>query len=500
MDPIFLRNLNYFSGQNLPSNVAQPGAPSVPVVPRDPNDIALWDALAAQDLAASASTSNLASAQHAAAHPSYRHPNLQQPTPSTSKRHAPADPDPSISGQRQRGGHERKRTRTDGGTGAFEPVDSWLQFDDDEMDNGLGGSFEIDFSRRQNYPSGFGGYGRPTSRLNPLPTTPGLGTGLYANPTFKEEVFEFDDGALDNALSDDEDLFDSINLGEQLSTIDTQPPSEVPPREGLYSTPLSWEKPVPGLPMNPPFFGIGTPMLDPEQRRLLAIALNTGGSSSSGFGLGTGGDLESEPSSMGHLGSTTATANPSEISKAHDDEAFKTKGKGKEKEKEKGKEKEKEKEKGKEKEKDEPTETSTKGQKGQKAVGSAQEHSKEKAKAGDRTAHNDIERKYRTNLKVKIAELRDAIPSLRSLPEEGDEEGDGEDQSRGPSKVSKGTILLKATEYIQQLEKRNKAIMKEHQELSRRLQAFEQLLTSTTRQSFPMPTYSRTLFDPRGFC
>lgn len=63
-----------------------------------------------------------------------------------------------------------------------------------------------------------------------------------------------------------------------------------------------------------------------------------------------------------------------------------------------------------------------------------------------------------------------------------------------------GMILLKATEYIQQLEKRNKAIMKEHQELSRRLQAFEQLLTSTARQSYAMPTYSRTLFDPRGFC
>lgn len=61
-------------------------------------------------------------------------------------------------------------------------------------------------------------------------------------------------------------------------------------------------------------------------------------------------------------------------------------------------------------------------------------------------------------------------------------------------------MLLKATEYIHHLEKRNKTIMKEHQDLARRLQAFEQLLTATARQPFPMPNYSRSIFDPRGFC
>jgi hypothetical protein len=45
---------------------------------------------------------------------------------------------------------------------------------------------------------------------------------------------------------------------------------------------------------------------------------------------------------------------------------------------------------------------------------------KEKPKNSERAAHNDIERKYRTNLKDKIAELRDAIPSLRSIPEDDD--------------------------------------------------------------------------------
>lgn len=65
---------------------------------------------------------------------------------------------------------------------------------------------------------------------------------------------------------------------------------------------------------------------------------------------------------------------------------------------------------------------------------------------------------------------------------------------------SQGTVLTKATDYIHLLERKNKAIMGEHQELARRLQAFEQLLNATARQPFPMPSYSRTLFDPRGFC
>jgi hypothetical protein len=63
------------------------------------------------------------------------------------------------------------------------------------------------------------------------------------------------------------------------------------------------------------------------------------------------------------------------------------------------------------------------------------EKGKEKQKPGDRTAHNDIERKYRTNLKDKIAELRDAVPSLQTIAEDGEEE-DPSHPSRGP-KVSK---------------------------------------------------------------
>lgn len=98
--------------------------------------------------------------------------------------------------------------------------------------------------------------------------------------------------------------------------------------------------------------------------------------------------------------------------------------------------------------------------------------SKSKGRHVDRAAHNDIERRYRTNLKHKIAELRDAIPTLAG----GADEDDGSGAENSSSKVSKGTVLTKATEYIQQLEQRNKAMEAQHQVLLRRLQAVEILL------------------------
>lgn len=66
--------------------------------------------------------------------------------------------------------------------------------------------------------------------------------------------------------------------------------------------------------------------------------------------------------------------------------------------------------------------------------------------------------------------------------------------------MTQGTVLTKATEYIHHLERRNKQILNQHQELSRRLHAFEQLLAAQARPTFQVPDYSRTLFDPRGFC
>ncbi|KAF4976174.1 hypothetical protein FZEAL_7132 [Fusarium zealandicum] len=415
---------------------------------------------------------------------------------------------PPRNHQRRRDAHDRKRTKVDTES-ALESLDYWIQFDDEETDRT--GSYEIDFSKRYDVMN-------PSNNSRPgygsISTTPGLGTGIYATaPPFKGGDY-FDDNALDNALSEDEEGFDSMSLEEHLAKIETMPPPEVPPREGLYSTPLSWERPEPGLRMEPSFGmgeslggmnagaggfgqsmpGMGSQVLsNDEQRRLLAIAMNTGRTPASfmppsGFGLGFGAGLgsglppEFNTSIDSILGTPTGehsqrqTPTPADSTKAPSrNQDIKTEA---------------------------SSETGTALSSSRPPLSRSNtgttDKGKDKMKFGDRTAHNDIERKYRTNLKDKIAELRDAVPALHSIPEDGIDDGEG--SSQRPPKVSKGTVLTKATEYIQYLERRNRAIMKEHQELARRLQAFEQLLSASARQPFLMPNHSRTLFDPRGFC
>ncbi|KAI9350716.1 hypothetical protein BDR26DRAFT_914873 [Obelidium mucronatum] len=85
-----------------------------------------------------------------------------------------------------------------------------------------------------------------------------------------------------------------------------------------------------------------------------------------------------------------------------------------------------------------------------------------------RVTHNVIERRYRNNLNARIAELRSVVPSLNvpgsdggkkkageTAVAENDEDG-SEDEQGNPSggRLNKGTILMKATEYIQELESR----------------------------------------------
>lgn len=221
-----------------------------------------------------------------------------------------------------------------------------------------------------------------------------------------------DDSALDNALSDDEG-FSSLNLTEQLSRIDTAPPQEVPPREGLYSTPLSWERPQPGL-RTESLIGLNTPFLnEAEQRRLIAIAMNPGpsmGGLGSDINLGFGGLESGMGMTFGAgLGETGTNQRPKSVSPPQPSAS-------------------------------QPRPAPSKAPKKQSSVS---ERSQEKIKPGERTAHNDIERKYRTNLKDKIAELRDAVPALQTISEEGGEE-DGTQPSRA-AKISK--VCIAQTQY-----------------------------------------------------
>ena len=213
-----------------------------------------------------------------------------------------------------------------------------------------------------------------------------------------------DDSALENALSDD-DAFSSINLADHLARIDTAPPPEVPPREGLYSTPLSWERPQPGLHMDS-FIGLHSPSLnEAEQRRLIAIAMNPG---SSMGGLGSNINLNFSGLSPGMPMTFGAGLGGSGLGQGPDPVSPPRGSAGQYR----------------------PTPPGLSQQKRQDSM-STSEKGKEKQKPGDRTAHNDIERKYRTNLKDKISELKDAVPALRTISEEG-----GEDETT-PSRTAK---------------------------------------------------------------
>ncbi|KAF8545377.1 hypothetical protein BDD12DRAFT_800441 [Trichophaea hybrida] len=96
-----------------------------------------------------------------------------------------------------------------------------------------------------------------------------------------------------------------------------------------------------------------------------------------------------------------------------------------------------------------------------------------------KTAHNMIEKRYRTNLNDKIAALRDSVPSLRVMAGTARLGEDDEEEDLGglapAHKLNKATVLAKATEYIRHLEKRNKRLQDENDQLRNRLHAFEKL-------------------------
>ncbi|CAJ2505440.1 Uu.00g128340.m01.CDS01 [Anthostomella pinea] len=97
-----------------------------------------------------------------------------------------------------------------------------------------------------------------------------------------------------------------------------------------------------------------------------------------------------------------------------------------------------------------------------------------------KTAHNMIEKRYRTNLNDKIAALRDSVPSLRIMSKSARGEDTTEDreelQGLTPAhKLNKATVLSKATEYIRHLEKRNSRLMDDNSAMQQRIAAFEKL-------------------------
>ncbi|KAI0395515.1 hypothetical protein F5Y17DRAFT_465690 [Xylariaceae sp. FL0594] len=100
-----------------------------------------------------------------------------------------------------------------------------------------------------------------------------------------------------------------------------------------------------------------------------------------------------------------------------------------------------------------------------------------------KTAHNMIEKRYRTNLNDKIAALRDSVPSLRIMSKSarGEDTTNDREELQGLTpahKLNKATVLSKATEYIRHLEKRNGQLQGENTIMQQRIAAFEKLFMS----------------------
>lgn len=99
-----------------------------------------------------------------------------------------------------------------------------------------------------------------------------------------------------------------------------------------------------------------------------------------------------------------------------------------------------------------------------------------------KNAHNAIERRYRSNINDRIMGLRDVVPALRELqPRSGRkkrrrgkaEEIELVDGVRAATKLSKATILTKATEYICYLKSREVQLSREVAGLHMLLRSFE---------------------------
>jgi len=213
--------------------------------------------------------------------------------------------------------------------------------------------------------------------------------------------------------------------------------NDIPPREGLYSTPLSWSRPTPGSRQSTSYNGILTPQ---QEAKLRNIAMpSQAGDRSPG-----------SPSSVSSPEPYTDNRRKRKSSVEDDED---------------------------DEEADSPPSSSSKRQPPIK-----------------KTAHNMIEKRYRTNLNDKIAALRDSVPALRVMSKRNSRGEEIEEDLQGLTpahKLNKATVLSKATEYIAHLEKRNKYLTKENASLKARVDAFEILVMARQPQNMRATSSSR---------
>ncbi|KAK2603501.1 hypothetical protein QQS21_004270 [Conoideocrella luteorostrata] len=321
--------------------------------------------------------------------------------------------------------HDKKRMKVESDTPALDSIDYWISFDDD-LDKM--GSFEIDYSKRPDLLN----QNRPGITSESIP---GLGSGLYSTATapFREEDF-FDDSAFEQVLSDDEEMFESTtdiknkSVGfdqalktEQPTNNDTSL-SNTSPDVGKFHPSLGLATTAGAAPRQMRNNEIAQGPEFDEQRRFLEEALNSGRIPGAlippnGFGIGFGAGMGAgRPPQEFENNPQSPRSQPSE----RQDKSRSAKNSDLSEEPDCRKQ----------------TKRAPAARPGTlrktTAPGGAP-----KARSADRIAHNDVERKYRTNLKDKIAELRAAVPALHASGADGDSEPGSAGGQQSGAKISK---------------------------------------------------------------
>ncbi|MCJ1398032.1 hypothetical protein MMC11_001229 [Xylographa trunciseda] len=113
-----------------------------------------------------------------------------------------------------------------------------------------------------------------------------------------------------------------------------------------------------------------------------------------------------------------------------------------------------------------------------------------------KASHCQVERKYRENLNTKFETLRRAIPSMQSPGDNSLAEGPDLEDLGGSSKPRKADVLSNATDYLKQMEEKNRAMGNEIDFLRSRVQAIEKLIKC--EDCWLLNGVSGMRFDPQG--
>lgn len=275
-------------------------------------------------------------------------------------------------------------------------------------------------------------------------STPGLGSGLYSTSTapFREEDF-FDDSAFEQVLSDDEEMFESTAKPYQKTTqLEDASASQqsLNSDSALFNRSQGSDKFQPGLRFAPTVKNAprqmrrsvgaqGSEMDIEEQKRFLEEAISSGRIPGAlippnGFGIGFGAGMGCRPPQEFEHQPLSPSSKPGE-----------GQGKSRSTASARNSEASEEPESKRPTKRAASTTTKASGSRKPSSAGAP------KVRSADRIAHNDVERKYRTNLKDKIAELRAAVPALHTSGGDDSEDGTASG-TQSNAKISKVSFVM----------------------------------------------------------